>query len=500
MHNLKRRDFLRVLSMGSAALALSEPVAQALRGGADRPNVLFIAVDDLNDWVGCLGGNPQAITPNLDRFAEKHGVVMNKAYCPSTVCCPSRSAILTGKRSASTGVYGNGQNLKNAPKAKDVVTLPEYFKQNGYYTLSAGKIFHKHPTKEGLDEGQWAFDEHAKPGGKGGIIERFAPPPVPGVKTGGSDFAWGATEAKFEETKDYLACKWGADQLERDYDGKPFFMAIGVSKPHLSWYVPQEFFDMYPLDKFEPPEFHYDDLDDIKDKEGRPVFKPTSRFIVADKAGMHKEAARAYIAAVSYADACLGVLLDALAKSPRRENTIVMLWGDHGWHLAEKLHYGKTWLWEESARVPFIVSVPGVAKPGTKCEGVVNLLDMYPTLVELCGLPSNPENDGRSFAPLLRDLKMKWEHPTLTTYGYKNHSIFDGRYRYTWYGGKADGAEELYDHASDPMEFSNLADNPEYRHIIDRLKKHLPKHNEPPSPANTIGKEEKKRLMRGGKV
>ncbi len=225
-----------------------------------------------------------------------------------------------------------------------------------------------------------------------------------------------------------------------------------------------------------------------------------SVFCRTDKANLHKEAQRAYLANISYVDYCLGVLFEALEKSKYADNTIIMLWGDHGWHLSEKLKYGKTDLWEESDRVPFIVRVPGLTPPGFKCEGVVNLLDMYPTLVELCGLPPNAENEGRSFAPLLKNPKMEWNHPTLTTYQFKNHSLTDGRYRYTWYGGKADGAEELYDHSTDPLEHKNLAANPESKEIIARFKKYLPTHDEPDSPRNGSADGDKKAMRKAGKA
>jgi arylsulfatase A-like enzyme len=263
----------------------------------------------------------------------------------------------------------------------------------------------------------------------------------------------------------------------------------------LPWIVPQQFFDLYPLDKIIPTEIFRDDLDDIVRKDGKPIFKSSiGSFAAIDKANLHKQAQRAYLANISYADHCLGVLFDALAKSKYADNTIIMLWGDHGWHLGEKTKYGKTDLWEESDRVPLIVSVPGVAKPDVKCDGVVNLLDMYPTLVELCGLPANPENEGRSFAPLLKNPTMEWNHPTLTTYQYKNHSLTDGRYRYTWYGGKADGAEELYDHSTDPMERKNLAANPESKEIIAGFQKYLPTQNEPDSPNNKLSAADKKKM------
>ena len=478
---------------------VSAPGKAALEEAAEYQskgfNVLFIAIDDLNDWVGCFGGNPQVITPNMDRLAEQRAMVMNKAYAPSTVCGPSRSALLSGKRASSTGVYGNRENMKLAPLTKDVTTLPQYFSQHGYHTLSTGKIFHKHPTADGLDEGQWAFDEFAAlpGGGKGGMLWEKRPPAEEGNEKG-EEFRWGAVKAPVEKTKDYLACKWAADQLQRDFEGKPFFLALGLSKPHLPWEVPQQFFDLYPLDKLKPVDIVRDDLKDIVGKKGDPIFRPDPRFKAADQANLHLEAQQAYLANISYVDYCLGVLFDALAKSKYADNTIIMLWGDHGWHLSEKMKYGKTDLWEESCRVPLLVSVPGLTKPDFKCEGVVNLLDMYPTLVELCGLPPNAENEGRSFAPLLKNPSMEWNVPTLTTYQYKNHSLTDGRYRYTWYGGKADGAEELYDHSVDPLEHTNLAANPESQEIIALFKKYLPTHDEPNAPRNKLSGADKRKM------
>ena len=454
-----------------AILALSLSSASAQK----KPNVIFIAIDDLNDWVGCFDGHPQAKTPNIDKFA-KSGLVMFKAYAPSTVCCPSRTAILTGKHATNTGVYGNSQDMEDAPKAKDLRTLPEYFANNGYHTLSTGKIFHAHG-----DPGQY-FTERVESRGKGGVL--WSEKPVAeGIKSGGSDFAWGATTAKAEEMKDFQATKWATEQLERDFDGKPFFLALGISKPHLTWFVPQRFYDMYPLDKLTPVSLKRDDLDDILDPNGKKIFEPDNRWLIADKTNKHLQAQQAYLACISYVDYCLGQLFENIEKSKYADNTIVMLWGDHGWHLGEKMKYGKTDLWEESCRVPFIVKAPGVTpKKGGISNGVVNLIDMYPTLLELCGLPPNKENDGRSFAKLLANPKMKWDEPTLSTYQYKNHSLTDGRFRYTWYGSK-NGAEELYDHNVDPLEHNNLASNVLYKKEIDRLKKYLPNHHELPSPA-----------------
>ena len=505
-HESRQRIFLRglwlltalLISAGGALGVTEEARAKAAEYQSKGYNILFVAVDDMNDWVGCMGGNPQVITPHMDRLAKEKGVIMNKAYCPSTVCCPSRSAILTGKRAASTGVYGNRQNLKNAPKAKDIVTLPEYFAQHGYHTLSTGKIFHKHPTAQGMDEGQWAFKEYTETSGaNGGLLWSESPMAANGGEKG-EEFRWGATKNPIEKTKDYVASKWAAAQLGRDFGGKPFFLALGISKPHLPWEVPQQFFDLYPLEKLRAVEVFRDDLKDITNKAGKELFSADERFLAADKANMHKQAQRAYLASISYVDTCLGVVFDALAKSPHADNTIVMIWGDHGWYLSEKLRYGKTELWEEADRVPFIVSVPGVTKAGSKSEAVVNLLDMYPTLIELCGLPANPENEGRSFAPALKNPSLPWDHPTLTTYNCGNHSVTDGRYRFTYYGSKG-GSEELYDHSADPLEHRNLASQPEYKEIIERLRGEIPKHNEPDSPVNNLSPEEKKEMRKNGR-
>jgi len=460
---------------------------------SEKPNVLFIAIDDLNDWVGCFGGNPQVKTPNLDKLFANGAMAMLKKQAPATVCGPSRSAILTGKYPHNTGVYKNNINLKNAEKAKNLITLPEYFSQNGYHTLSMGKIFHRHPipgSKE-QDQGQLAFDEwHNDPGGVR-TISRERPvnglPNLPNEDMSNYHawaFDWGPTEGNDEtKMKDYRTAKWAAEQLlTRDFEGKPFFMAIGISKPHLEWYVPQKYFDMYPLDDIILPETKKDDLSDILNKWGKQAYQPGDSWERAEKYGRHKEAVQAYLATITFVDDCIGVLMDGLASSKYADNTIIMLWGDHGWHLGEKQKYGKTQLWNEATRVPFMVKVPEVTQENKTCDGVVNLIDMYPTLIDLCGLPPNPLNDGRSFAPLIKNPDMAWNEPTLTTDKFEAHRIYDGRYSYI--NVLQIGAEELYDHANDSMEYNNLNLNPDYKEVKERLKGYLPKMNEPEGPKN----------------
>ena len=402
--------------LGGACLGLC--VSAVAKPAAERSNVLFIAIDDLNDWIGCFGGNPQVQTPHLDRFNASGGMVMFDAHSSSTVCGPSRSSLLTGKYPHTTGVYGNKNNLRKAEKTKDLLTLPQYFSAHGYHTLSRGKIFHKHSSgnkknRDSLDHGQWAFDEWVHE--RGGVAPEGKQFPLNGLPPSKGDrsyhsigFDWAPTVGNDETLmKDYMTATWAVEQFQTRVFDKPFFMAVGFSKPHLPWYVPQKYFDMYPLDEIVLPKTIPDDLDDIINKYGKPV-KPHGTWRRVERAGQHKQAVQAYLATITFVDECIGVLLDGLASSPYAENTIVMLWGDHGWHLGEKQKYGKTQLWQESCRVPLMVKVPGITPKRKRCVGVVNLIDMYPTLLELCGLPENSENEGRSFAELIHNPDMKW--------------------------------------------------------------------------------------------
>lgn len=458
----------------------------------DKPNVLFVAIDDLNDWVGCMGGNPQVKTPNFDKFYANGGMVMYKAHSPATVCCPSRSALLTGVHAHKTGVYGNTNNLKYAPKAKNLVTMPEYFSANGYLSLTMGKIFHRHNyTDRKNDHGEWAFDEYYNTlGGMGPLSNERPVNGLPNLEDENPSsyhytaFDWGPTKENDEtEMMDYKTAKWAADQFQnRDFE-KPFFMAVGISKPHLTWYVPQKYFDMYPLDEIELPNTIPDDLEDIFDKFGVQAYQPQDTWRRVEKYGRHKEAVRAYLATITFVDDCLGVLLDGLADSKYADNTIVVLWGDHGWHLGEKQKYGKTQLWQESCRVPLMVKVPGITPNNKRCNGLVNLIDLYPTLIELCNLPANPKNDGRSFAELLSNPDMQWNFPTLTTNSFNEHRIYDGRYSYIYHESR--GIEQLYDHQNDSMEWTNLAGKTEYAEIKQRMIELLPESNEPEAPRNT---------------
>ncbi len=429
--------------------------------GDKKPNILMIAVDDLNDWVGAYGGHPQAKTPNIDRLAQS-SMVFRNASCAGPVCGPSRSALLSGFRPSATGAYGNSENMLQSKLVQTHATLPEYFSKHGYKTISSGKIFHKHGTENGADHGHWAFDVWEQDRGGGGMKPEtlysrnkgiLAGKPIENAKFadgGGSEFEWAVTEQGKEATRDYRTAKWFEKQLQENHD-KPFFMLAGISKPHLSWVIPQEFYDLHPLDSIVLPEFRSDDLDDLVDAKGRPAFRPEPDFLWVQEYGLHKRAVQAYLAAISYADACIGVMLDALKNSKHADNTIVILWGDHGWHLGEKLRFRKATLWREATQLPLIVSLPGM-KERKDCYRNVNLLDLYPSLIELCGLPAK-ELHGKSFRPLLENPELSWT-PTVTTQDKGNHSVMSEKWHYIRY---ADGSEELYGLEKDPMEWKNLA-------------------------------------------
>lgn len=464
------------------AVLLSCSVARS--ADLERPNVLFIAIDDLNDWVGVFGGHPQVKTPNLDRFAAQGSVVFQNAHCAGPVCGPSRSALLSGFMPSTSGVYGNSQNMRQSALIQQHATLPEYFSKNGYHALSRGKIFHAHATASGRDVGQWAFD-HWEPTKGGSPVDRRhvtsrnknlingkQGPPTKHSPSGGSEFAWGPTTGLKEETKDYQTALWAAEQLQKEY-AKPFFIAIGLSRPHLPFYVPQEFFDLYDLATFKARDINEDDLNDILIKgTKRPKHKPSPDYLWLKQNGLIDECARAYAAASSYADACLGVIFEELTRSEFAENTIVVIWGDHGWHLGEKLRYRKATGWHESTRVPLIVRTPGT-KDRQDSVRAVNLIDFYPTLIELCGLPAKSNLDGRSFAPLLENPDLAWDYPTVTVFGRGNASIHDERYHYMLYN---DGTEEFYDLRTDPMEWNNLAQKltPEQAAVRTRLVSFVP--------------------------
>lgn len=423
---------------------------------ADRPNVLFIAVDDLNDWIGCLGGYPGCKTPNIDRLAAR-GLLFKRSYCAAPACNPSRAALMTGIRPSTSGVYINPQPWR--PAMPDAVTLPQYFSKHGYESGGSGKIFH------GRYEDDASWDHYLRKGGD--------PKPTPEVlkdprsRSGGIVF--GKLNVRDRDMNDYAMVNYARDYLSKKHD-KPFFLACGIFRPHMPWQVPQKYYDMYPLDKIVLPNVPSNDLSDIP-TAGVRMAKPTGDHGTMLKTGNWKHAVQAYLASITFADGQVGRLLDALDNSAHAKNTIVILWGDHGWHLGEKHHWRKFSLWEEATRAPLMITAPGVTTPGSVCERTIDFMNIYPTLTELCGLPLFDQLDGKSMVSLLKNPKAEWNRPALTSHGRNNHALRSERWRYIRY---ADGSEELYDHENDPMEWKNLASHAEYDGVKKSLTKWFP--------------------------
>jgi len=454
---------LPVVSLGAA-------VAPAM-----QPNVLFIAVDDLNDWIGCLGGHPQTKTPNLDRLA-KSGVLFTNAYCPAASCNPSRTAIFSGMPPHRSGLYQNTQKMREVmPEAE---LLPRYFSRHGYWSAGSGKMLHYVIDPQSWDD---YFPDKAK---DDPFPRTFYPKrrPVSLPRAGDWQYVetdWAALDVTDEEFGgDWLVTKWIGEQLGRQHD-KPFFLACGLYRPHEPWFVPKKYFEPFPLESIQlPPGYKADDLDDVPLAGQRIARNRYFEHIQNEK--QWKQGIQAYLAAIHFADAMLGRVLDALEKSPHRDSTIVVLWSDHGWHLGEKEHWQKFTGWRVCDRVPLMVRVPkGAAglpegtQAGSVCSRPVSLVDLYATLTELCGIPAKADIESRSLVPLLRDPASSWPLFAITHLDHpQNYALSTERWRYLHY---LDGGEELYDIETDPLEWANLASKPEHAAKLAEMRSLAPK-------------------------
>ncbi len=425
---------------------------------ADRPNVLFIAIDDMNDWTGFLGGHPQAITPNMDRLARR-GVNFTNAHCIAPACSPCRLGLLYGVEPFHSGLYPFYDHEKIPAEVLGKYTsLPRCFRDHGYRAFGAGKIFH---GSRHLD-GDWD-DYHQLSGAK------LMYAPDLGYQQGKSTkMAFCPTTSPLEHHPDYQVASYGVEILSRDHD-KPFFLAVGIVKPHLAFVCPQEYFDMQ-ADRIKPPLIRRNDLADVP-WVGRTMasLKDDYRFRGDDA---WQKVHRSYLACISWADYNVGRVLDALQESRYAENTVIVLWSDHGYHQGEKRSFRKFSLWEESTRVPFLLFDPRQkASQGRRCDEAVSLINVYRTLGDLAGINAPDYVDGQSLVPQMNDPETPIEKPAITTWGRGNYSVRDDRWRYIRY---FDGGEELYDHSSDPQEWNNLADNPQHVGQKKSLAAHLP--------------------------
>ncbi|HDY69087.1 MAG TPA: DUF4976 domain-containing protein [Candidatus Scalindua sp.] len=435
----------------------------------NKPNVLFIAIDDLNDYVNCMDGSIRAHTPNIDRLA-KAGTLFTNAHCQAPICGPSRASIMTGLYPSTSGNYlqlSDKDIAKSNKATRQATFMPDYFEQFGYKTMAVGKIYHKGDAAETFDEygGKFAWF-----GPKPEERFNYDPAKIEG-KVGSTQTDWGAYPEHDSLLTDYQSAKWAVDKLQKKHE-KPFFMAVGFVRPHVPWYVPQKWFDMYPLSEIKTPPYNPNDFDDIPQMAqlvAEAPMMPTTEELI--QKGEWEEMVRAYLACITFVDAQVGKVLEALENSEYAENTIIVLWADHGYHLGEKNRVAKQALWERDTRTVLIFKEPN-GKENQNCKAPVQLLDIYPTLTDLCHLPEYKSAEGNSLAPFLKDPKAKSSHPSLSYYGVGNVAVRNERYRLMQY---EDGSIEFYDMKKDPNEWVNLANDKKLQNEIEELKIFIPK-------------------------
>ena len=459
------------LLLFAVVLPLANPPCQA----AAKPNMLFIAIDDLNDWVGCLDGHSQARTPNIDRLA-KRGTLFVNAHCQGPICGPSRASLLSGYYPHVTGVYQQpaGKAMEKDRTFFHGQMVSHYFADHGYRTLAVGKITHGYPAKLAFDSYGGKF-AGSGPKPSGGRRFNYHLPNVPWT---GTQTDWGAFPDREEEMSDHKSADWAVERLAEE-SKQPFFLAVGFVRPHVPFYVPQKWFDLFPLGDVQLPPVRNDDLLDVPEISRRihelPKY-PGLAFLQKNDNEQFRKCVQAYLACVAFVDHQVGRVLDALDKGPHAADTVVVLFSDHGYHLGEKDRVSKHSLWEESARVPLVVAPAKsqgeqFGKAGQLCSKPVGLIDLYPTMLQMCGLPAKKSNQGDSLVPLLKNPSANWRFSTLTTYARGNHTLRSERYRYLRF---EDGSEELYDHAEDPNEWTNLATRLKYAKLLKQFRKELP--------------------------
>ena len=451
MSNISRRSFAgAALGVGAAGMAQ----------GGKRPNVLFIAADDLNTALGCYG-HTVVKTPNIDRLAGR-GVRFDRAYCQFPLCGPSRASLLTGLRPDTTKVLGNNVDFRDA--LPDAVTLPQLFKNNGWYAAREGKMYHMNVPGEVTlprfqDERSW--NHSSSPGGpenkSAGVLRHTGP-------GGQSGMQW-MPLADGQGQSDTNAADRALALLDQ-HKNEPFFLGLGFLRPHLPFVAPGRFYDMYPADKIPLPVNPPGDLDDIPAAH-KAVRPPIWNHMKMDEAGI-RAARRGYYASTSFMDEQVGRVLDGVERMGLAGNTIVVFWGDHGWSLGEHTHWQKMSLMEEVARVPLIVAAPERKGNGQSCRALVEFVDLYPTLAELCGLRPPAGLAGESLTRLLEKPGQKFKKAAYTQIAFEDvtgRSVRTERYRFTQWQGQG-GGEELYDHDKDPGEFRNLAQEPAAEKVV----------------------------------
>jgi len=440
------------------ANACSKPVQDVQVDKTSRPNFLFISIDDLNDWIGVFGTNENVKTPHIDALARQ-GVLFTNAHAQAPICSPSRASLMSGLYPHQTGLYGQIADNKLRSAIQAVSPTPfmtEYLKTRGYYIAGRGKMFH-----QGVPGN--TFDEFVREGD-------FGPKPSQRMKwdSNRTHTDWGPYPESDAGMIDYRTAQWGEQWLKKSHS-EPFFLGLGMIRPHVPWHAPKKWFDMYPLEDIQLPPWLENDMDDIPNA-GKALTAvpqmPTVEWAIENKEW--RPIIQSYLASISFVDHCVGMALNALKSSRYAENTYIILFSDHGYHLGEKSRFAKMSLWDRSTRVPLIIAGPGI-KAG-ESNATVGLVDLYPTIVELAGLSPNLENSGHSLMPILSGEVLK-ERSITTEYGKDNFAVVNEGYRYIRY---ANGEEELYDRKLDPHEWKNLAGDPNYADIKKRLLRDIP--------------------------
>lgn len=450
-------------------------------------NVLMIAIDDMNNWIGVM--QDKAETPNIDVLARS-GVLFDNAYCVVPACNPSRTSLMTGLRPETTGQYGNAGNFRDRPGGTDLLTMPQYFRNHGYEAVAAGKIFHwargngEQPSALS-DPASWNWQRRGRIGTPGielyqdederaswmeGAWKRYIKDPNGrgGMHYFTSKGVWGPIPESKEECGDWKTAEYCARYLSEEHE-KPFFLACGIFRPHMPLLAPQEYFDMYPIGSVKLPEVPEDDMEDIPEIAKR---NSSTDFVNLMKEKEEwRNGVQAYMACMTFADDCVGHVMEALKSSQYADNTIVIFWTDHGWQLGHKDRWEKFTLWHQSTNSPLVIRYPGMRTAGKVCSEPVSFLDLYPTILDLAKLPQREILQGRTLMPWLEDPALEKETPAIITNSRDNHSVVWKNWNYIHY---RDGSEELYDHDTDPREYHNLADMPEHRQLMDRLKAMIP--------------------------
>jgi len=441
-------------------------------GDTKHPNIIFISVDDLNDFPTFAGRYPDAITPNMDKLA-KRGMVFTKAHCQFPLCGPSRASLMSGLLPSTLGytVHMKDEVLQKRARQLGTELLHTWFAKHGYQTMAVGKILHHHVPKGSVDEsgGRGPFN-----GGTGNLAKNW--------HQRGTSTDWAMAPARDEDLPDHKAAEWAVQRLGQAHE-QPFLLMVGFLRPHVPFYVPKKWFDLYDREEITLPPYQPDDLDDIPDMGKRiSILGQMPRTKWAIENNQWRDIVHAYLSCISFVDHQVGRVLEALEDSPYKDNTIIVLWSDHGYHMGEKNTFQKQSLWERSSHTPMVIAGPEV-KPGQRCDRVVSLLDLYPTLLEMAGLPANPKNEGRSLVPLLKHPAKPWPYPAITGWLENSFAIQTESHRYIRYG---DGSEELYDHKTDLNEWTNLANSPEHADIRKQLAGWIPRFVAPAGNAKGI--------------